>query len=56
MTTIDRSIAGPESSRLTMVRRLYFYLVILVSLIAGLIAFDQLLDVFATFGLAAASL
>ncbi len=45
MTTIDHSVAELESPRLTMVRRLYFYLVILASLIAGLISFDQLLDV-----------
>ena len=45
MTTAERFTAERDSSRLALIRRLYFYLVILASLIAGLIAFDQLLDV-----------
>ena len=45
MTTAERLAEERDSSRLALIRRLYFYLVILASLIAGLIAFDQLLDV-----------
>jgi len=45
MTTVDHSATEYDSTRLALIRRLYFYLVILISLVAGLIAFDQLLDV-----------
>lgn len=45
MTTAERITSERESPRLALIRRLYFYAVILASLIAGLIAFDRLLDV-----------